>query len=247
MMSASCPFRVFVSSTFSDLVEERNALQRQVWPELAKLCEKAGFRFQAIDLRWGISDDAGLDQQTSRICLQELKRCQATTPRPNFVVLLGNCYCQRPLPAEIEASEFEAIEKKAAELNLPHRTLLPGWYRRDENALPPVYYLRRRLQEGDVDYTQFDVWTTLVETPPRELLATCASAIPPLKGIESSTNAPSPSEKSSLARWTRQLPTRRNTSSLISAKSNVRSCRFGGRIRGPRTPQVRGFRRRDAL
>jgi len=48
-------FRVFVSSTFADLVEERNALKRSVWPELAKLCEKAGFRFQAIDLRCGIS------------------------------------------------------------------------------------------------------------------------------------------------------------------------------------------------
>ena len=109
---------------------------------------------------------------------RNFERCQATTPRPNFIILLGNRYGWRPLPEEIEASEFQAIEKKAAELNLPHSTLLRGWYRRDENALPPVYYLRRRLQEGDVDYTQFDVWMTRVETPLRELLATCASAIP---------------------------------------------------------------------
>jgi len=62
-MANTQTFRVFVSSTLADLVEERNALQRRVWPELAKLCEKAGFRFQAIDLRWGISEEAGLDQQ----------------------------------------------------------------------------------------------------------------------------------------------------------------------------------------
>jgi len=48
-------FRVFVSSTVADLVEERDALQRHIRPELAKLCEKAGCRFHAIDLRWGIS------------------------------------------------------------------------------------------------------------------------------------------------------------------------------------------------
>jgi len=61
MSLTSKTFRVFVSSTFADLAEERSALQRRVWPELAKLCEKAGFRFQAIDLRWCISEEAGLD------------------------------------------------------------------------------------------------------------------------------------------------------------------------------------------
>jgi DNA polymerase elongation subunit (family B) len=42
-MSFSKTFRVFVSSTFADLVEERNALQQRVWPELTKLCEKQAF------------------------------------------------------------------------------------------------------------------------------------------------------------------------------------------------------------
>jgi len=45
--------RVFVSSTFSDLVHERNALQERVWPELERYCLLRGFQFQAIDLRWG--------------------------------------------------------------------------------------------------------------------------------------------------------------------------------------------------
>ena len=47
--------RVFVSSTFSDLKHERNALQAQVFPKLEQLCQKNGFQFQAIDLRWGVS------------------------------------------------------------------------------------------------------------------------------------------------------------------------------------------------
>jgi len=44
-------FRIFISSTFSDMKEERNALQKEVFPELRKLCIQNGYRFHAIDLR----------------------------------------------------------------------------------------------------------------------------------------------------------------------------------------------------
>jgi len=49
--------RVFVSSTFSDLTHERNALQDRTWPELERYCLLRGFQFQAIDLRWGITEE----------------------------------------------------------------------------------------------------------------------------------------------------------------------------------------------
>ena len=56
MPVATRTFRVFVSSTFEDLKEERNALQRDVFPVLSKLCQSHGARFQAIDLRWGVRE-----------------------------------------------------------------------------------------------------------------------------------------------------------------------------------------------
>lgn len=167
-------FRVFVSSTFADLVEERNALQRIVWPVLAKLCEKAGFRFQAIDLRWGVPSEAALDQRTSRICLDELKRCQETSPRPNFIILLGNRYGWRPLPEEIEAKEFEAIAAKAQSLELDD-SLLREWYRLDTNAVPAVHYLRPRRQ--DADEANGTWWTDNVEQPLRSLILQCIDAL----------------------------------------------------------------------
>jgi len=46
--------QVFLSSTFSDLKLERNALQREVFPKLEQLCLQRSFQFQAIDLRWGV-------------------------------------------------------------------------------------------------------------------------------------------------------------------------------------------------
>ena len=124
--------RVFISSTFSDLKEERNALQENVFPRLKSYCQRSGWSFQAIDLRWGISSEAALDQSTMRICRAEIARCQAVTPRPNFVVLLGDRHGWRPLPDEIPVAEFEAM--------LPHLPveLAERWYKLDENAVCPL-------------------------------------------------------------------------------------------------------------
>src|SRR5665647_3989651 len=108
--------RIFVSSTFSDLKAERVALQRYVFPRLRELCASRGCRFQAIDLRWGVSEEAGLDQQTMKICLEEIARCQKTSPKPNFIILLGDRYGWQPVPSEIPADEFEKI----LELSLIH-------------------------------------------------------------------------------------------------------------------------------
>ena len=55
-------FRLFVSSTFSDFQREREALQARVFPELERYCLVRGARFQAVDLRWGISEEAGRQQ-----------------------------------------------------------------------------------------------------------------------------------------------------------------------------------------
>lgn len=140
-------FRIFVSSTFSDLKAERDALQRFVFPRLRELCASRGARFQAIDLRWGVSEEAGLDQRTMPICLGEIERCQKVTPRPNFVVLLGDRYGWRPLPPEIPAAEFAAIEAKVTAAD--DKALLKTWYRLDENAAPPVWCLQPRHVEVD--------------------------------------------------------------------------------------------------
>jgi WD40 repeat protein len=137
-------FRIFVSSTFSDLVAERSALQERVFPRLRDLASAHGYRFQAIDLRWGVSDEAALDQQTMRICLGEIARCQKVTPRPNFVILLGDRYGWRPQPFDVPADEFEQFIPL---LEGEERHLLEQWYRRDDNAEPAVYVLQPRAGE----------------------------------------------------------------------------------------------------
>ncbi len=123
--------RVFVSSTFGDLKAERNELQKRVFPRLRRYCERLGWAFQAIDLRWGVSTEAALDQGTMRICLAEIARCQDVTPRPNFLILMGNRYGWRPLPAEIPAAEFAVVSAELAPcLNSLAQISDPGTARR---------------------------------------------------------------------------------------------------------------------
>ncbi len=166
LVSSSRTVRLFVSSTFSDLKAERNALQDEVFPRIKQLCLTKGFRFQAIDLRWGISEEAGRDNKTMRICLRELRRCQQDRPKPNFLILLGDRYGWRPLPEIIPAVLFE---KLAAQLRSTHpgeARLFQQWYRLDENAVPPVAELQPR---GDDES-----WPEKVEKP---LLAALEQAV----------------------------------------------------------------------
>ncbi len=164
MASSSKTFRIFVSSTFADLAEERNALQSSVFPRLRALCEQSGARFSPVDLRWGVSTEAGEDQRTMFICLQEIRRCQQTTPRPNFIVLLAERYGWQPLPAEIPVADFERLQ------TTPALQKSVGVFGRlypaiDLNAVPNVYCLRPRT----VDLAE---WETLE----RELLQALHSA-----------------------------------------------------------------------
>lgn len=169
--------RVFVSSTFTDLKHERDALQRDLFPKLEQLCASRQFQFQAIDLRWGVPTEASLDHRTMRICFEELRRSQEISPQPNFLILLGNRYGWRPLPEEVSHAEFE---KLALSANSGANNPIPGthgkaalqvlreWYRCDENVVVPDppeispdraplnYILRPRTQNlGDGrDYTR---------------------------------------------------------------------------------------------
>jgi hypothetical protein len=62
MAQKSRIFRLFVSSTFSDMIMEQNVLHEHVYPRLKELCATYGACFQAIDLCWRISQEVGLNQ-----------------------------------------------------------------------------------------------------------------------------------------------------------------------------------------
>jgi WD40 repeat protein len=189
MPIARSTIRLFVSSTFSDMEAERDALQREVFPRLRQLCLSNGLRFQPIDLRWGVPEEAGKDNRTMRICLRELRRCQEMHPKPNFLILLGDRYGWRPLPEIIPADLFaqllNQVPRAAQELLEWRETqATKGWYRRDDNSVPPVYELQPRGDDEE--------WHRTVEKPLLDALVAAARALgfdPERRGVAIGTSA----------------------------------------------------------
>jgi hypothetical protein len=175
-MLAERTFRVFISSTFEDFKAEREALHKKVFPSLKRYCLKRGASFQPIDLRWGISEEASLDQRTMSICLAELERCQRVSPRPNFVLMLGDRYGWRPLPEQIPASEFSALLSCLS--GTGEAELLLKWYKLDENAAPddgePGAYVLLPRTGAERDHA---VWSSTIEKPLAAALRHAAAEI----------------------------------------------------------------------
>jgi hypothetical protein len=155
-------FRIFISSTFDDFKVERDLLQNEVFPRLEAYCQRYGFQFQPIDLRWGVSEEAQLDQQTLEVCLQEVDICNHH-PHPNFLILLGDRYGWVPLPYEITEKEFLSLLAFYAPQSEEH-TLLTTWYKLDRNHLtqntthPHAYFLKSRYGST---YKDASVWVAI--------------------------------------------------------------------------------------
>jgi len=79
--------RVFISSTFRDMQEERDILIKKVFPELRRRCRERGVEFVEVDLRWGVTEEQAERGEVLPICLAEIDNC-----RPYFVGLLGERY-----------------------------------------------------------------------------------------------------------------------------------------------------------
>lgn len=79
--------RVFVSSNYRDMGADRDELMKRTFPSLRRLCASRGVTWDAVDLRWGITDEQKAEGQVLPICLAEIDRS-----RPYFVGLLGERY-----------------------------------------------------------------------------------------------------------------------------------------------------------
>lgn len=139
---------------------ERNLL-RLIIPQIAKEYAPAGWLIEAVDLRWGISREAGLDNRTMRICLEELRRCRELSPKPNFIILLGQRHGWIPLPETIPTSDYVRLS-----MNRQEQDLFFQWYRLDENTLHEATYI---LQPRTGPYADDSRWSNDVETPLRNM------------------------------------------------------------------------------
>jgi tetratricopeptide (TPR) repeat protein/Cdc6-like AAA superfamily ATPase len=115
--------RVFVSSTFRDMQEERDELAKRTFPALRRLCEQRGVAWTDVDLRWGVTREEAAEGKVLPVCLAEIHRC-----RPYFIGLLGERYGWVPMtiPDELIEGEpwlTEHREKSITELEILHGVL----------------------------------------------------------------------------------------------------------------------------
>ncbi|GAB1800860.1 DUF4062 domain-containing protein [Priestia megaterium] len=137
--------RVFISSTFMDMREERGWLVREVFPELRKRCAERNLRLVDVDLQWGIPEGKITDETLADICLAEIDSCS-----PFFVCLLGSRY----------GTLAKVNKQRQNELNL----------KEDEYSITEleIYHRLRKMEEkkGGVLFYFRDV--PLIEGVPKE-------------------------------------------------------------------------------
>ena len=79
--------RVFISSTFHDLDDERRYLINSVFPELRGIASRRNVSITEIDLRWGITEEEAKQGKTVEICLDEIEAAV-----PFFIGIVGERY-----------------------------------------------------------------------------------------------------------------------------------------------------------
>eukprot|EP00741_Cyanophora_paradoxa_P005832 tig00000113_g5651.t1 len=94
--------RVFLSSTFRDMQEERDHIFKSAVPRLRRLCSSRGLFFVPLDLRWGISDEAVQGGRVALLCLREVDRSKY------FVAFLKGRYGWHAAPG---AGRDELLER----------------------------------------------------------------------------------------------------------------------------------------
>ena len=85
-------YRIFISSTFKDMQQERDAIRNEVFPELEFFAKQLNIAISIVDLRWGINtEECETNNESSfkifRTCFDEIDES-----KPFFVGLVGNRY-----------------------------------------------------------------------------------------------------------------------------------------------------------
>ena len=140
--------RVFISSTFRDMIAERDKLMADVWPQLRKLCQERYVELVEVDMRWGITEAQSSQKETLKLCLDEIRDC-----RPFFIGLLGERYGWTPgedsftkdlLEEQKWLNEPNHKGKSVTELEIIH-----GVLRNPEMAGRAYFYFRDPVYSKD--------------------------------------------------------------------------------------------------
>jgi len=174
--------RVFLSSTFRDMQEERDQLIKHTFPQLRKFCSERGIFFSEIDLRWGITAEQSERGEVLGLCLQEIDKC-----RPYFINILGSRYGYVPqaIPAEIR-QKYRWLPDTDSQMNDKSVTEFEVMYGALNNVMEAsraYFYFR---DGAKVDDTTDDVEKVEIL---KSKIRSCGLPNKPYKSVEELANA----------------------------------------------------------
>ena len=98
--------RVFISSTFRDMQDERDELMKKTFPVLRRKASERDVSLTELDLRWGITPEESESGKVVEICLREIENS-----KPFFVGIIGNRYGWVPSAKDLGESLRERFSQ----------------------------------------------------------------------------------------------------------------------------------------
>lgn len=140
--------KVFISSTFRDLDQERDYLVQKVFPEIRD--ELDGITVSEVDLRWGITDEESREKRVVDLCLQYLYES-----KPFFVGILGERYGSIIAPADVELSPlvedaYPQVKEDLREgLSITEIEIMNGVFRAPKDKQPKAIFFVKETTKPD--------------------------------------------------------------------------------------------------
>lgn len=132
------PAKVFISSTFVDMQQERDILSRLVFPRIRERLKHNDVAVHEVDLRWGVTRVMAANEGAADICLDEIEKCT-----PLVIGMVGNRIGWRPDTDGLHHRRSEFIETIPAQSGMTEIELLYAAYlARKNHAVAPAIMLR---------------------------------------------------------------------------------------------------------
>lgn len=145
--------RIFISSTFQDLQDERDYLIKRVFPELRVLAAARDITLTELDLRWGITEEESKSGKVLEICLSEIEKSV-----PFFIGIIGNRYGWCPTSNELGISVLERYDSVKDYLNrhlsVTEMEMQFGVLERNEDMHAYFFISNNEVDEDSIDYPE---------------------------------------------------------------------------------------------
>ena len=145
--------RVFISSTFRDMQDERDYLMKRTFPKLRKLAAERDVTLTELDLRWGITEEESKSGKVVEICLREIENSI-----PFFIGIIGNRYGWVPSKEDLGGSvteRFADVNKYIEQhLSVTEMEMQFGVLSREEDMHAYFYIKEQEENPEKVDYPE---------------------------------------------------------------------------------------------